>query len=132
VDVYSSIPWIIDWMNRLHSGRTYVEGGGVGLKFDEWDIEGFKKQVMGQFMKFLLQTTPGESNGDFLSDTRLLITITESALDVAGLSTATAITTTASPTVAAGPSNPAGAVTDATLEGEGKGDGEARAQPHPE
>jgi hypothetical protein len=32
----------------------------MGLKFDEWDLPGFKNQVMGHFMKFLLETMPGQ------------------------------------------------------------------------
>ncbi|KAJ7713536.1 hypothetical protein B0H16DRAFT_1743245 [Mycena metata] len=42
--------------HQMHSGRTYVNGPGIGKKFDEWDIEGFKKLVLGHFMKYLLET----------------------------------------------------------------------------
>ncbi|KAJ7030299.1 hypothetical protein C8F04DRAFT_1264062 [Mycena alexandri] len=45
-------------LTTMHSGRTHVDGPGEGLKFDEWDIEGFKKGVLGQFMKYLLETAP--------------------------------------------------------------------------
>jgi hypothetical protein len=44
-------------LSTLHAGRTYVPGlGQQGLKFDEWEPEGFKKGVMRQFMRFLLET----------------------------------------------------------------------------
>ncbi|KAJ7459141.1 hypothetical protein B0H11DRAFT_2242711 [Mycena galericulata] len=44
-------------LTTVHSGRTYVPGM-EGLKFDEWQPEVFKKNVMGQFMRFLLETKP--------------------------------------------------------------------------
>jgi hypothetical protein len=27
-----------------------------GKKFSEWDVPGFKKNVLGQFMRFLMET----------------------------------------------------------------------------
>ncbi|KAJ7880239.1 hypothetical protein B0H14DRAFT_3434497 [Mycena olivaceomarginata] len=40
----------------LHSGRTLDIGGSPGYKFHEWDPEGFKKNVMVHWMKFLAET----------------------------------------------------------------------------
>jgi hypothetical protein len=31
-------------------------GGVPGQKFSDWDVAGFKKNVLGQFMKFLIET----------------------------------------------------------------------------
>ncbi|KAJ7869750.1 hypothetical protein B0H14DRAFT_3440495 [Mycena olivaceomarginata] len=41
---------------RLHAGRTVPIGGVLGQKFSEWDMMGFKKNVLGQFMRYLLET----------------------------------------------------------------------------
>ncbi|KAJ7797380.1 hypothetical protein B0H14DRAFT_2618994 [Mycena olivaceomarginata] len=43
-------------MTSLHSGRTLDIGGSPGYKFHEWDPEGFKKNVMVHWMKFLAET----------------------------------------------------------------------------
>ncbi|KAJ7096182.1 hypothetical protein C8R44DRAFT_749027 [Mycena epipterygia] len=47
----------------LHAGRTHVTHGGQGIKFDQWDMEDFKKNIMGQFMRFLLEPKPHSSLG---------------------------------------------------------------------
>ncbi|KAJ7693190.1 hypothetical protein B0H17DRAFT_1330545 [Mycena rosella] len=43
-------------LTSLHSGHTVSIGGVEGQKFHEWDSVGFKRHVMGQFMKFLGET----------------------------------------------------------------------------
>ncbi|KAJ7720219.1 hypothetical protein DFH07DRAFT_784461 [Mycena maculata] len=44
-------------LTTLHAGRSYVPGiGRQGLRFDQYEPDAFKKNVMGQFMKFLLET----------------------------------------------------------------------------
>ncbi|KAJ7459207.1 hypothetical protein FB451DRAFT_1405848 [Mycena latifolia] len=44
-------------MTLLHSGRTVSIGGVEGQKFHEWDPQGYKKNIIGHFMRFLLETT---------------------------------------------------------------------------
>jgi hypothetical protein len=41
---------------RLHSGYTVDIGPSPGYKFHEWDPDGFKKNVIGHWMKFLAET----------------------------------------------------------------------------
>ncbi|KAJ7787469.1 hypothetical protein B0H14DRAFT_3505410 [Mycena olivaceomarginata] len=43
-------------LTTLHAGRTFAFGGVPGKKFSEWDVPGFKKNVLGQFMRFLMET----------------------------------------------------------------------------
>ncbi|KAJ7805528.1 hypothetical protein B0H14DRAFT_2611298 [Mycena olivaceomarginata] len=43
-------------LTTLHAGRTVPIGGVPGQKFSEWDMMGFKKNVLGQFMRYLLET----------------------------------------------------------------------------
>ncbi|KAJ7871242.1 hypothetical protein B0H14DRAFT_3439694 [Mycena olivaceomarginata] len=40
----------------LHSGRTLDIGDSPGYKFHEWDLEGYKKNVMVHWMRFLAET----------------------------------------------------------------------------
>ena len=40
-------------MSRLHSGKT---AGAVPQSFTEWDREGFMKNVMKQFTRYLVET----------------------------------------------------------------------------
>jgi hypothetical protein len=55
-------------VKRVHSGRTVSIGGIPGQTFSEWDVAGFKRNILGQFMKFLLETSDREYSSNFGGD----------------------------------------------------------------